>query len=391
MARQAGRPLSATFVERTEAVGVHGDGFGGYGLGLRVHRQRNGRLSKSWRQRLTINGRRTCLGLGRYPLVTLQEARRKALDNARAVAKGVDPRDSGKPRIPTFREAAGTVIQEHAPHWKGNGTRKAWERVFRLYCFPAFGTVPVDMISSGDVLRVVLPLWREKRATGKQVRQRIGAVMKWAIASGYRTDNAADAIQGALPRNGVATVHHRALHHGQVSQALRAIRGSNAGASVRALAIFQTLTATRPAEARGATWKEIDMDARTWEIPPHRTKGRKPHRVALSGAAVAVLKGAQRLSKRTEPEALVFPSATGRMLGSGTVGALLRRLGFDCVPHGMRSSFRDWCAESGQSREAAEACLGHAVGNASELSYKRTDYLEQRGAIMDAWAAYLSE
>ena len=193
--------LSASFVKTVNVPGRYGDGRGGHGLSLLVKPMRAGGFSKSWSQRVLINGRPTNIGLGGYPIVTLAEARRAVIANRRAVAQGHDPRAGG---VPTFEEAAEKVIAMHEPTWK-DGARSAaiWRSSLRVYAMPCLGRKTVDAINTADVMTVLVPIWSTKRETARRVRQRIGAVMKWSVAHRYRQDNpAGDAIAEALPRDG---------------------------------------------------------------------------------------------------------------------------------------------------------------------------------------------
>ena len=227
------RPLTAAFVARVKTPGRYGDGgLGGLGLYLRVHRMKSGRVSKSWGQRIRVGGKPTNLGLGSYPVVTLREAREKALENRRAVHWGHDPRDAG---VPTFEAAVDKVIAIHSPTWK-NPSRMAgqWRQTLRDYAHPRIGRKRVSEVATADVLAILKPIWSSKPATARAVHQRIGAVMNWAVAKGYRLDNpAGDAITAALPRNGNAIRHHKALPHGEVAAALAKVRDSESHAGVR--------------------------------------------------------------------------------------------------------------------------------------------------------------
>ena len=195
------RKLSASFVKTIRRPGRYGDGRGGYGLSLLVKPTSTGRISRTWAQRLYINGRAVNLGLGAYPVVTLKEARAKALENRRTLARGVDPRSGD---IPTFARAAGKVIAIHKANWKpGGDTEQQWRSSLRDYVHPKIGQKTVDKITTTDVMAVLLPIWNEKRVTATRVRNRISAVMRWAIAKEYREGNpAGDTIAAALPRTG---------------------------------------------------------------------------------------------------------------------------------------------------------------------------------------------
>ena len=192
-------------------------------------------------------------------------------------------------------------------------------------------------------MSVLLPIWTAKAETAKRVRQRIGAVMKWAVAQGYRRDNpAGDAIGAALPKHGVGRKHQRALPHGEVAAAIAVIRGTDAYRATELAFEFLVLTAARSGEVRAARWDEVDLDAATWTIPADRAKMKREHRVPLSSRALAVLSETLQLRDGT---GLVFPSMTGRPLADATIGKLVRKNGIKAVPHGFRSSFRSWAAE----------------------------------------------
>ena len=219
--------------------------------------------------------------------------------------------------------------------------------------------------------------------------------MKWAIAQGYRQDNpAGDAITAALPRRPVAVRHHRALPHGEVAGAVAAVHGSGAWAGLKLVFEFLVLTAARSTEARLARWSEMDFGALVWTIPAARTKTQREHRVPLSARAVAVLDEARRL--RTDvaavaPAALVFPSRRGKALHDATLSGLLKELRVGAVPHGFRSSFRNWASErTDHPREVIEAALAHVVRNQTEAAYARSDLFERRRRLMDDWMRYLN-
>ena len=380
--------LSATFVNTVNVAGRYGDGRGGHGLSLLVKEASAGGFSKSWAQRIRLDGKPANVGLGAYPVVTLARARQKALANVRTISEGRDPRDRAS-RAPTFEQAVERVIGIHAGNWKNGGKSAAqWRASLRDYAVPKIGAKRVDRISTADVMAVLLPIWSTKRETARRVRQRIGAIMKWAVAQGYREDNpAGDAISAALPKNSVRRQHQKALPHGQVAEALRRVRGSKAHRATSLAFEFLVLTACRSGEVRGARWDEVDGDAATWTVPSERMKAKLDHRVPLSRPAVAVLHEARKLSDRS---GLVFPSPTGRVLSDSTLSKLLRELGVGAVPHGFRSSFRDWAAErTDVPREVCELALAHVNSDRVEAAYRRSDLFERRRQLMDEWASYV--
>ena len=380
------RQLSAAFVKTIREAGAYGDGRGGHGLTLLV-KMGAGRVTKSWYQRIRIGGRAVNMGLGAYPVVTLAAARAKALGNAQIVAEGRDPRQRAS-TVPTFGEAAQQVIALNAPNWRDGGKSAGqWTASLRDYAMSRLGGRPVDRITTADVMAVLLPIWNDKRETARRVRQRMSAIFKWAVAQGYRDDNpAGDAIGAALPKGGAQREHQRALPHGEIAGALRAIRDTGAWPATKLALEFIALTACRSGEVRGAKWGEIDLGEAVWTIPGHRMKAGKEHRVPLSKRAIEILVEAGTIRGNAD---LVFPSPTGRTLSDNTLSKLLRENGIDAVPHGFRSSFRDWAGDAGVARELAEACLAHAVRNQVEAAYARSDLLERRRVVMEEWAGYL--
>ena len=383
---KAPAPLTARFVETVIEPGRYGDGRGGHGLILNVHRMGDGRISRSWIQRVMIADKPTHLGLGSFPVVTLAAARKVALRNKRMVFEGKDPRTGG---VPTFAQAIDAVLDIQRGAWRDGGkSERQWRASLDTYAVPVLGRMTVDRFTSADVLAVVGPIWNTKRETARRVRQRIGAICKWAIAEGHRTDNpAGDALGAALPKNGATKTHHRALPYAAVSGALRVVAGSGAWWTTKSAFRFLVLTAARSGEVRGMRWAEVDFEAATWTVPGERMKTSREHRVPLSPAALDLLREA---AEHRDGD-LVFPSMRGKELSDTTISKLLLENNVGAVPHGFRSSFRDWCAErSNAPREVAEHALAHVEGSASELAYRRTDYFEHRRALMESWARYVT-
>lgn len=376
------KTLTAAFCKTISTPGTYGDGRGGFGLTLRVKQTRNDRLSKVWAQRVVIGGKPTYLGLGTYPTVTLAEARRRALKNRREIEAGRDPRGGG---IPTFARATDKVIALHRDGWKpGSRTESAWRNGFSRHVYPKLGHRRVDVITTADVLAVLSPMWHKAPRQAEALRRRISQVMRWAIAQGYRPDDAAGpALTAVLPKRTNATTHHRALHHSEVADALRKVRESAVATSTRLAIEFLALTAARTTEVRLATGSEIDHQARVWTVPAERMKAGREHRVSLSSAALRVLDEAYR---HTDGE-LLFPGRRGKPAGHGVLAATFRRLDIGTV-HGLRSSFRDWCSETGVPREVAEQALAHSVGGV-EGAYARSDLLDLRKPVMEAWGEYV--
>ena len=379
------KTLSASFVRTISRPGRYGDGRGSHGLSLLVKPMTNGRMSRSWSQRLLINDKPVNVGLGPYPLISLADARGKALENRQALIKGRDPRG----RIPLFSQAAEEVIKIHAAGWKDRGkSANQWRATLRDYAMPKLGHKRINDITTADVMAVLLPHWHDRTETMRRVKQRIGAVMKWAIANGYREDDPTLTLAAALPKNGTVRNHHKALPYSEVGAAIARVRASGAYWATVACFEFMTLTAVRSGEARLARWAEFDLETATWEIPGERMKTKRPHRVPLSKRALEILEEASRYADNS---GLVFPSVTGKALSDSTVSKLLREHDIGCVPHGMRSSFRQWAAErTNQPREVCELALAHVNSDRVEAAYQRSDLFDLRRRLMEQWAAYVS-
>ena len=370
---------TAAFVRSVNKPGKYGDL---HGLILRV--QPSG--SKAWIWRGTVNGKRRDLGLGRYPYVSLAQARQQAFEYRKVALEGGDPTLLRSGAVPTFATAVEKVIALHAGRWKSSTTESDWRSSLGTYVLPAIGSMRVDEITTADVMDCMAPIWNTKPETARRVRQRVARVMRWTMAQGYRQDNpAGDSVLAALPKQERRQKHHRALPHRDVAAAVGKVRAAtHVDPTVRWAFEFVVLTAARSGEVRGARWSEIDFDMATWSIPAGRMKGGREHRVPLSGPVMEVLAEARRYSDSP----LVFPRLTGGQIPAWMLSKLPARVGIDSTLHGMRSSFRDWCGETGVAREVAEACLSHRVGNAAEQAYARSDLLERRRELMEAWAQY---
>ena len=298
--------LSASFVRTINQPGRYGDGRGGHGLSLLVKPMTNGRLSKTWSQRLLINGKPVNIGLGAYPLVSLADARGKVLENRQTLLKGRDPRGS----MPLFSQAAEEVIKIHAIGWRDGGkSANQWRASLRDYALPRIGHKRINAITTSDILALLLPHWHDRTETMRRVKQRIGAIMKWAIANGYREDDPTLTLSAALPKNGVVRHHHKALPYAEVGSAIEKVRVSGAYWATVACFEFMTLTAVRSGEARLARWDDIDLETATWAIPGESMKSKRPHRVPLSNRALEILQDASKYADRS---GLVFPGAAAR-------------------------------------------------------------------------------
>ena len=374
--------LTPAFVRNVSRAGRYCDGNGLY-LDVRPTG------SRGWIQRLTIRGRRTEFGLGGYPLVSLKEAREKAFANRKLAREGGHPLSEKRraESMPTFAEAARRLRDQLSPGWRSPHHARLWLSSLERHVFPRIGETPISEVTSADVIGILAPIWHQKATTARKLRQRIRAVMEWAVAMELRADNPCDRIGPALGAQNYVVQHMRALPHAEVASAIGKVRASNSKPLVKLAFEFLVLTATRGGEVRGAAWTEIDVDHGVWTIPAPRTKTNREHRVPLSRRALEIL-GEARAVGRGSP--LVFPMR-GNPLSNTAMSRLLKRLGIKAVPHGFRSSFRDWAAEeTDHPREVAEAALAHMVRNQVEAAYRRTDLFERRRRLMDDWADYLA-
>ena len=382
--RHPNKALSAAFL-RSAPPGRHADG-----NGLFLFVQPSG--TRSWIQRLIIRGRRRELGLGSVALVPLAEAREKALVNRKLARQGGDPlaekrRTQG---IPTFAEAASRVLEQKRAGWRNRRHPREWMSSLRRFAFPRIGKMPVSEVTSADVLEILSPIWHRKAQTARRVRQRLRAVLEWAVAMEFRIDNPCDRIGPVLGPQHDVVEHMQALPHRDVAAAIRTVRASTAPPAVRLAFEFLVLTAARWGEVRWAEWAEIDRDAGVWTVPARRTKANRQHRVPLCGRALEILEAARMLGEAAGP--LVFTRRPEKPLDDKQLRCLLQEHGIAAVPHGFRSTFRDWAAEeTNHPREVIEAALAHVVRNRVEAAYARSDLFERRRILMDDWSRYLAQ
>ncbi len=382
--RHPQKALSAAFI-RSAPPGRHADG-----NGLYLFVQPSG--TRSWIQRLLVRGRRRELGLGSLALVPLAEAREKALVNRKLARQGGDPlwEKRRTQAVPTFAEAAMRVLEQKRAGWRNPRHSREWISSLRRFAFPRIGKMPVSEVTSADVLEILTPLWHRKVETARRVRQRLQAVLEWAVAMEFRIDNPCDRIGPVLGPQQDVTEHMQALPHREVAAVIRTVRVSPALPAARLALEFLVLTAARWGEVRWAEWEEIDRSGRVWIVPARRAKTNRRHRVPLCGRALEILEAAQALGEGAGP--LVFTHGGGRPMHDSQVRRLLRELGIAAVPHGFRSTFRDWAGEeTDHPREVIEAALAHVVRNRVEAAYARSDLFERRRLLMDDWARYLAQ
>lgn len=348
--------------------------------------------ARRWIVRLNVQGKRRDIGLGATALVSLTEAREGALQYRKAARAGDDPLAAKRllQSIPTFEEAAREVHAHNEGGWRNDKHKKQWLSSMERHAFPSLGSKRIDKIVSADVTRALDGVWLSHPETGRRIKQRIGKVMLWAKARGHRTDNPADAVQEGLAKHDRSTVKRmKALPHGEVSNAIATVAASKASDATKLAFELLVHTACRSGEVRGARWSEIDFANSVWTIPAERMKKKKLHRVPLTDQAAAVLERAKAL--RLDDVDLIFPSATGKTLSDMTLSKLMKEQGIDAVPHGFRSSFRDWAGEATHhAREIIEFALAHVISDKAEAAYARSDLFEKRKVLMADWSDFIA-
>lgn len=344
--------------------------------------------SKSWVARVQREGRQRDIGLGSANLVSLAEARDACRQVRIQIKSGLDPvAERQKSRgIPTFREAAEKLIEEQSPTWRNDKHTKQWSSTLETYAFPKLGSMSVDQISGPEVREVLLEIWLEKPETAKRLRQRISAILDWAVNAGYRDAPLLLPSSGkGLPKQPNKEKHHAALAYNALPAFMTDLRKGNS-ISRRALE-FAILTAARSGEVRGAVWSEIDLDSGIWTIPPDRMKAEREHRVPLAPAAITLLRELEIGRGRKPP--LVFPGLKRKPLSDMSLLKVLKIMDVPVTVHGFRSTFRDWIAEqTTYPRELAEKALAHVVKDPTEAAYQRLDMLDRRRPMMEDWADF---
>src|SRR5262249_42556950 len=395
MARMLNR-LTAMKVAKVKKPGLLSDGGGLY---LRI--APGG--SKQFIFRYAVNGRLRDMGIGAVHNVDLAMAREKALEARRLRLEGIDPIAHKQARMAalraadakamTFRQCAEGFIKDNEKEWKNAAHHRQWISTLTQYIYPMLGELPVAVIDTPLVLKIVKPLWGNKTETASRVRGRIEAILGWATVHHYRSgDNPArwqGLLEHALPAKAkvAKTKHHVALPYADIAPFMAKLR-EDTSAAAKCLE-FIVLTAARLAEATNAMWSGIDFANRIWKVPAERMKGAREHRIPLSDAAMAVLE-AMRAVRTSD---FVFPGMRDRQpVGPRTIQDLVKNLGGEITVHGFRSSFRDWAAErTNFPREVAEMALAHVIPDAVEAAYRRGDLFDKRRKLMDAWAAYCAK
>lgn len=352
-----------------------------------------------------MTGTRRDMGLGAYPEVGIAEAGVRGLAARQLIVSGKDPiaeRQKDKAAraaltaAMTFEQAALKLHEELKPGWKNAKHAAQWLRTLRDYAFPKIGTKKLVDLRPVDFAEVLRPIWLSKPETASRVKQRCHTVVKWCWAQGMIPSNALDVVDHLLPQQPgkrVRTQHQPSMPWRDIPAFMTTVLHAGPPNVTRALLEFVILTAARSGEARAMAWSEVDLKEKVWTVPANRMKADMVHRVPLSSRAIELLLAQRTLHPDTD---LVFPAPRGRVLSDMVLTKFLRdhkahssdkeRV---ATAHGFRSSFRDWASESGYARDLAERALAHTISNQAEAAYHRTDLLEQRRSMMQAWAQYV--
>jgi integrase len=381
--------LTKKLIENLGA-GRHGDG-----SGLYLVVDPSG--ARRWIVRVTVKGQknrkgaplRTDFGLGGADIITLNQARERALEYRRMAKTGLNPRFNATRKIPTFEDISRQVHIDRMPTWKNAKHGQQWLNTLRDYAFPKIGRMPIDSIDQPEVLMCLSPIWTEKHETAKRLSQRIKTVLDVAKSKGFRSgENPVTAIKDArvLPTVKAKPQHHDAMPWRDVPAFYTELNGRSAIAA-KALQ-FTILTASRTTEVLDMTWPELDFDTQLWTVPAVRMKGGKEHRVPLTAEMLAILEPLKAMAS----DYVFEGQKRHRPLSNMSMLMLLRRMGRDAFTvHGFRSSFRDWASEAANApRELAEAALAHQVGSDVERAYARSDLLERRRGIANLWSSHVT-
>ena len=365
-------PKLNTSKVQSAKIGKHHDGDGLY---LVV----DGKGNRSWLLRGTLNRKRRAWGLGAVKHIGLADVREKAAEYRKHIRDGINPADALKKAAettPTFADVAELAHKAKRDGWKNPKHVEQWINTLRTYAYPIIVKIPIDQIDTPDMLKVLQPIWLKNEETSRRVRQRLGAVMDFAVVNKWRTHRVhMDLLDDALPKQRKRDNQHAAMSYADFPKFISTMQDTLSASPT-------ILTAARSGEVRLADWSEIDVEAAVWTVPADRMKMGREHRVPLSQAALSVL-GERK-------EGLIFKGQRlGKALSDMSLLMPLKRAGLPITVHGFSSTFRDWCSEeTGFSNEVQEMALAHAIKNKVEAAYRRGDLFDKRRALMDAWAAY---
>ena len=392
------KELTPLAVSKIKLMGWHAVGQVA-GLGMKVSPSG----ARAWVLRTMVAGKRREFGLGGFPTVTLASARERARSTLDAVFAGVDPiaakREAksaliaNKAKAVTFKKLAVQYIDQHESGWKNAKHAAQWTSTLASYALTVCGDMIIAEIATPTILSILEPIWAIKTETASRLRGRLEAILDYATAKGLREGPNPARWKGHLSltlpakRRISPVVHHKAIEVKDMPAFFTSLNQME-GTAARALS-FLTLTAARSGEVRGMCWDEVDLSAKVWTIPAERMKAKREHRVPLSAPALAILK---RMKQEFKGKIIFEGSKPGKSLSDMTLTAVMRRMNLVAVPHGLRSSFRNWSAEeTAYPNEVCEMALAHAVGNAVEAAYRRGDLFEKRRKMMSDWAAYLEK
>ncbi|MBV6448355.1 integrase arm-type DNA-binding domain-containing protein [Nitrosomonas sp.] len=347
--------------------------------------------SRSWVFRYKQNGRAIELGLGSTTDRTLAEAREISTNMRRAIANGQSPKEVLRIEKPskTFADYALECIEHKKNGWRNSKHESQWRNTLMQYAFPFIGDKSITDIGVNDVKAVLSPIWKDKTETASRVRQRIEVVLDYAFLHENIDKSNPARWKGCLdhvfpaPKKVTPVVHFNAIPYADIFKVMELLRNKN---SMSAYCVrWIVLTACRSSEARGMTWDEIDMTAKTWTIPSNRMKSGREHRVPLIRESLEILTLLEKLKSANDN--LVF----GRKLSDVAVSKMLKSVSYpEATVHGLRSSFRDWCGDNTNfSREVCEAALAHSVQNQTEAAYRRSDLFEKRRDLIAKWEKYI--
>lgn len=377
---------------------------GWYPDGQNLYLQVRSRTSKSWVFRYSVRRKETRLGLGSYPAVSIAKAREKAAKLRSLLQDGIDlkafrleERKQAEKResSSTFRCCAAAYIETQSYSWSNVKHAQQWSSSLQAYAFPVLGDIDVSVITVDEVVSCLQPIWSTKTETAKRVRQRIEAVIDWAIIRGLRRDNNPARWKGFLdkilpPPNRVAPVKHHPYM--AIEELPKFYLWLDRKKTVSALCLkFLVLTGVRQMEARGATWTEINFEKAVWILPRERKKERKPMTIPLSGHALQVLEtiksyGSDFYVFSPIGEACISEAALRKLLKS----YLAETQSQHCVLHGFRSCLRIWAeTKTNYGFAVLEKLLAHTPGSHVQAAYLQNDFLEERRDILELWANYL--
>ena len=409
---QRPKRLTEAFVERVTESGRFGDGRGSYGLSLLVKAYKDGGgVSKSWAQRLYVDGKATNRGLGSYPAITLDMARERSILNARA-AKSVTaapvfatpilnqtPVQSIQPTMPTpaFKVLVDDTITHLTPTWKTPvRAEKNWRSRLGKHALPHIGDTPIAEITPADVSAFMLPLWNKKRPTAVQLFGNLSMIFKHGIARGYITANPMDIVQIGLNGNAPKVKHQKSIPFQELGAAIQAFRAYPTNQTNIDLFTFLSLTAVRFSQARLGKWGEIDFERGIWTSPPENVKAKiantRPHVIPLSEQAISLLK-TRAAQASTNPNAYIFaqPDKSGKLISERlTIYTLQHAIAGKPTIHGLRTSFATWAQEqTDYEEELIKAAIDHVAGTEADRAYLRSKMVERRRSMMQEWANFI--